>query len=166
MSDFVEISMETADKPLLLVDSDERIVRLVSRDEVARIVAGAEPGNLACLLDLQRCLASLANVIGTDNCVLSMEQIGTITGLGYGIANHWVQQKILTASIRGGDGAGKGKDRLFSWRDGFIAGVVGSLRRQRVSLDMLRKVADLLRHPAPITTTPAEHRVPTETIDA
>lgn len=166
MTQYQDLHAELTRTPLLHVDADRDIVRLIDRGEAVRIVAGASGAELAYVMDLARCLASYSRIVGTSDRIYTIDEVAAITGQGRPIVHHYDHAGIITPSVRPSEGSGRGKSRLYSYRDGFLAGVIGSLRRQRVSLDLLRRVADLLRQPAPNTPTPIEQTKNPETIEA
>jgi hypothetical protein len=133
-----------SETPLLLIDNDAGQVRLISRADGLRRMNDATGFEVASLMDLQRALESFARIVGKDDRTFEIADIGKITALGTKGADFYIREGVVTPSVRPGDGPGRGKSRLFSWRDAFIAGVVGSLRRQNVGLASLRKVSRLL----------------------
>ena len=152
MADWHDIADRLRVTPLLVVDCDRGTARLVTRAEAVTLVEQATTANLGYLMDLSRCLASYARIVGTADRTLTIDEVGSISGLGRDTVSYYAHEGVLTPSVRPSEGPGRGRVRLYSSRDGYIAGVVGSLRRQRVAMDILRRVAELLRQPADAPT--------------
>lgn len=94
------------------------------------------------LHDAARSLANFADIVGTEDRPFNLTEIGPITGgTPYSQLNLWVKEGIIIPTVR--DSGGVRKERLFDWRDAYIAGVVGSLHRQGVRLPALRETAQL-----------------------
>jgi len=146
MSDYQDLRDQLAITPILLVDADSGDVRLICREKMAERIMGAiDSSDVAVMMDLSRGLVNFARLAGRDDRDFTVADIEKITGLPYATVDSWVQKQIIVPSVQAGEGhGGRGTARLFSWRDGFVCGAMAGLRRQGVSLALLRKVARLL----------------------
>ena len=76
-----------------------------------------------------------------------MKETGTIAGVSYSQSYNWLLEDVLVPSVQPRGGTGKGRDLTFSFVDAYVAGLIGSLRRQGVPLNMLRKIQPLFLKP-------------------
>lgn len=146
MSDYQELRETLTRTPMMLVDADSGDARLLSRERASQRVMGAvESSDVAILMDLSRALENFSSLTGRDDRDFTVTDIEKITGLPYATVDSWVQKQIIVPSVQEGHGGGgRGSARRFSWGDAFAFGAMASLRRQGVSLGLLRKVARLL----------------------
>lgn len=63
-----------------------------------------------------------------------------VSGVPFFTVDYWDRSKFLRPSIAKGDGRGKGRQRMYSYRDIILLRVARELREQKVSLETLRSV--------------------------
>jgi len=106
----------------------------------------AGPFPTRAIVDLGAALEGFARLdkVGKGDREFTLGEVAKVAGMGYHLAYHYVQRGVFVPSVRlfGGSGRGDGEAR-FSWRDAFLAGVVGCLRRQGVKMELLRQVPAL-----------------------
>lgn len=145
MSDFETITRQLKSKPILLVDSDAGECRLITREQMTRRMMDATDAfEAGILMDLERGASNFAKLAGREDREFVMTDLQAITAMPYATLDGWIARGVLTPSIREGDGGGRNKERLFSWRDAFAAGALAALRRQCVAIPMLKRVSRLL----------------------
>lgn len=146
MSDYQDLREKLTKTPILLVDADSGDVRLICREKMAERIMGAiDQSDVAVMMDLSRGLINFAKLAGDEDRDFTITNIETITGLPSATIDSWIGKQIIVPSVcEGNSNGGRGSARLFSWRDGFVCGAMASLRRQGVSLQLLRKVSRLL----------------------
>jgi hypothetical protein len=71
--------------------------------------------------------------------VFSISAIARAAGVGEATIRDWLGREVLLASIR--PSQGHGTEILFSFHDAVVASIVGTLRRNGLSLDSLKMVA-------------------------
>jgi len=94
------------------------------------------------ILHAQRAFDSFAARSKTGD-QYSLTDVAAVAGVDYFTAHYWLRENIIKASVRPASGAGTGRGPLFSWTDAFCVGVIGSLRRQGLNLEISRAVSDL-----------------------
>jgi hypothetical protein len=146
MSDYQDLRDKLTKTSILLVDADSGDVRLIGRAKMAERIMGAiDSSDVAVMMDLSRGLVNFARLAGDEDRDFTIADIEKITGLPYATIDSWIAKQIIAPSVcEGSSNGGRGSARLFSWRDGFVCGVMASLRRQGVGLPLLRRVSTLL----------------------
>jgi len=98
------------------------------------------PGHVAfAVLDLQK--AYLRFEALADRESYTLPQLAMLAGVTYPTARVWTEAGVLLPTAREGNGAGSGKERLFSRADAFAARVAGTLRHAGVrNLMLLAKI--------------------------
>lgn len=141
---FELLKREFQSRPFLIADAALREVTLASRNE-ALARSNVLPGFFqSCVtMNLLQALENFSKLkpIGKKDRTFTVAEIAKITGVVYTVADHWFDKGVLTAD---GEGSTK-KERKTSWRTAFIAGMVGSLRRQGLDLETIGKAAQLIR---------------------
>jgi hypothetical protein len=143
MSHYEKIHSQLRDAPFLVADGSTAEVSLVTQKEALEIMNKAGLFNSAVIMNVGRALENFSMLVGKEDKPFSLRDIAQMTGVPNQQAYGWIESKVLVPSIRPNSGAGRGRDVLFSWADGFVAGICGALRRQGVRLEMLRKVRSL-----------------------
>lgn len=69
----------------------------------------------------------------------SVSDLAKVSGTADSTIRDWLKADILRPSIR--PQSGRGRDVLFDFRDAAIAGIVGSLRRAGMGLEVLKQVS-------------------------
>ena len=143
ISEHERLQEQLQPNPFLVADGATGDVKLVNETDALRMMAEAGLFHSQVVMNVGRGLDNFAMLTGKADRQFSLKDIATITGTPYNKAHGWLTAKIIIPSIRPADGAGRGKGPRFSWRDAFVAGICGSLRRQGVGLDVLRKISPL-----------------------
>ena len=122
--------------PFLIIDCENRRASLASKSEML-----AALGDNAFVVT--HALAGYDGLTRLSHAQreFTLNDIAKITGEPYSRVYNWVLEKVLVASIRPGQGSGPGNGPVFSFCDAVAAGIVGSLRRAGVGLEILRLVA-------------------------
>jgi len=141
MSDYERVKALLRHTPFLVADGSAGEVKLVNKAEAFRMMNETGLFHSQVIMNAGRALENFAQLTGKRDRSFNLRNIATITGTPYAMAHRWLSEGILTASIRPASGSGRGREPLFAWRDAFVAGVCGSLRRQGVRLEILRKVS-------------------------
>ena len=141
MDEYERLGELMRDQPFLVADGATAEVRLVSQKEALRLMAGAGLFQSNVIMNVEKALENFVQLVGKSGRTFSLKDIAAMTSTPYSQAYNWVAENVVVPSVRAA--SGKGTEAIFSWTDGFIAGVCGSLRRNGVRLEMLRKVAPL-----------------------
>ena len=118
-------------------------VRLADEASAFGVMCGTEA---TVILNAASALEGFASLpaVGEVDKTFGIKAISKIAGTSYQLAWHYVNEGVLMPSIRPATGKGQGDvEALFSWTDAFTAGVVGSLRRHGLKLNVLRKIQPL-----------------------
>lgn len=142
-SDFQRLRKQLRPRPFLVANGGTGEVRLLSESKAVRVMSDTGLFRSQVVMNAGKALENFAMLAGEDDRQFTLKDIATITGTPYSQAYGWLDEKVITPSIRSASGAGRGKSPLFSWRDAFVAGICGSLRRQGMGLDVLRNVSPL-----------------------
>lgn len=129
--------------PFLLIDCATHDAQLVGAKEVTLALSERTYFAMNLLRGFDQFAALTA---GQDE--FSQNDIATIAGFEYPAAYAWKKQKVLVPSIRKAQGTGYGKGAIYSYCDAFAAGVIGTLRRQNIGLEVMRKISPLLNEAA------------------
>lgn len=81
--------------------------------------------------------------LAKEQTQFSLTDISKVAGVEYHAAHFWMREGIITPSIQEAGGSGRGRGPIFSFADAFAAGIIGSMRRQGIGLDVLKRVAPL-----------------------
>ena len=147
MSDYERLKALISERPYLVADAVTGRVKLATQAQALRemIYSGEFPS--AVIAHIGRSLERFVRLrgVGKDR-TFGLRDIATIAGMDYQLTWYYVHNGVIRPSIQppGGRGNGKENRAVFSWGDAFCAGIVGSLRRQGLGLDVLRKVQPLL----------------------
>lgn len=147
MTDYQTLSEKLQGKPYLIADAVTGKVRLASQPTMLRTMVEGGEFPTALILNAGEALKRFARLrgVGEDDHEFTLKDIAAIAGLSYVSAWQYVQKGVIRPSIRdfGGPGTGDVEAR-FSWGDAFCAGIIGTLRRHRMKLDVVAKVQPLL----------------------
>ena len=147
MNDYQKLSAMLNGKPYLIANGATRKVRLANRATMFRAMTeeGEFPSSL--IMDAGEGLKRFARLrgVGEADREFTLKDIAAIAGMSYHLTYHYVSQGVLRPSVRdfGGPGNGEDNQAKFTWTDAFCGGIVGSLRRHGLGLDVLRKVQPL-----------------------
>jgi DNA-binding transcriptional MerR regulator len=75
----------------------------------------------------------------------SLTDIAKIAGVEYHAAHAWMREGLVPASIRSAQGAGRGRNPIFSIGDALTAGIIGTCRRHGLSLEHLKLISPLFQ---------------------
>jgi len=146
MSEYLELRKRLESKPYLMTDVLSGDVRLISEGEALRLMMDSDPiQQTRATTNARSGLEGFANLVGKDDRPFSLKEVAEVAGMSYHLAYNYVQRGIFTPSVRPFDGSGlQGeKEGRFSWRDCYVAGIVGSFRRLGVKPDLLAKIPPL-----------------------
>ena len=131
-------------EPYLVVDAVTGEARLVNQATAFQLMIQAGPFPKQAILDARGALEGFATKTpaGKTDRELTMRQIAEIAGVTYqtGYA-HVRKHGVLPPPVRpfvGRGGRGEVEAR-FDWMSGFVAGLLGTLKRQGVSLQVLAR---------------------------
>ncbi len=146
MTEYEKLSKLLEPKPYVMADGATGKVRLT--DQAAAFRSLCERGEFPSVVTLNagEALKRFARLRGADTSrrEFTLRDIAAIMGLSYLSAWQWVDKGVITPSVRPATGKGRGEvEARFSWTDAFVAGIIGSLRRHGLGLDVLRKVQPL-----------------------
>jgi hypothetical protein len=141
MSDYGRLKKRLANKPYLVASALSGDVELVTEAEALRLMADSDPFPTDLIMNLAGALEGFARKVGKDDRQFALKHIAGFAGLKYIVAYDYVQRGIFNPSIRQFGGPGQGEvEARFSWADGFIAGLIGSLRRHRLPMSSFENV--------------------------
>jgi hypothetical protein len=109
------------------------------------------------IVDLRRAMQNFTQLVGSEDRTFSLMQIAQATGMPYQKAWKWLSDGLIVATID--PAGGHGKERVFSFLDGFIACVLVNLRQNGTAMHLLPKVAQLLRSLEPPQTNGEPNKV-------
>ena len=127
----------------IVADGSTAEVALVNEGRVFRLMNKSGPFPSQVIVDAAKALQNFVRLTGDTDREFTLQEIATVAGVPYSQAYNWLMEGVIVPSVRGRNGSGRGKDILFSWQDAYVAGLLGSLRRQGVGLDVLRKVSQI-----------------------
>ena len=148
MTQYEELKSKLTDKPYLVADVVTQKVRLVNQTTAFDLMAKSGSFPTHAIVNLRGALEGFAklNGVGKVDREFSLREVAGAAGMSY--HNFYItyyKSGIVTPSVRdfGGSGQGEQCEAKFNWRDAFVAGTVGTLRRQGLSMDVLKKVPKL-----------------------
>jgi hypothetical protein len=148
MSEYDELKSKLTATPYVVADVLKKTVRLVDEPTAFKLLTEKADFPTHAIVNLRGALEGFAKLkgVGKSDREFRLKDVAQIAGMSY--HNFYItyfQGGIVTPSIRdfGGSGQGETCEAVFSWRDAFTAGVVGTLRRQGLPIDVLRKVPAL-----------------------
>jgi len=143
MTQYESLREQLQATPFLVADGATGDVKLIAEKDALRLMADSGLFGSKVDMHVRRALENFALLTGKDERAFALRDLATNMGIPYHNAYGWLEEKIVTPSIRPASGSGRGKGPLFSWADAFIAGVCASLRRQGLRLEVLRQVSTL-----------------------
>ncbi len=148
MSDYEKLKDRLRITSYLVADAQSGRVELVGQVQAFEIMAEQGPFPIEAIIDARKALEHFSRLenVGKKDREFTLREIGKIAGMNYPLAYNYFQRGIFTPSARPFRGKGRGEDHegRFSWSDAFIAGIVGSLRRNGLRPGILTKVPALL----------------------
>jgi hypothetical protein len=146
MTDY-ELLMECLSRtPFLRVDADEQTADLIAQtDALQTMISPREFGPLI-LFDLATALKRFSAVrsVGTKDRHFSATEVATIVGIDRTQFFRWCDMGLAVASIPAAIVRQRKSERKFTYRDAFLNGVLGSMRRAGAGLNLLRVIAKTL----------------------
>ncbi len=137
---FERLEARLEETPFLLVNVASGKAQLANSDEMLAVL-----GNADCLvINAANALAGLRRMAKSKS-EFTITEIAKIAGVEYPAAHAWMRDGIVPASIRPPQGAGRGRQPIFSVGDALTAGIVGTCRRRGVSLEHLKLVSPLFQ---------------------
>ena len=146
MTDYERIKRKLSKTPYLIADGSSGEVRLVTEAAALKALISGDKFPSACIMNAQEALKKFVKLdgVGIDG-EFGLREIAKIAGMLYVTAYLWTGKGVFVPSVHpfiGRQGRGECEAR-FSWADAFVAGVVGSLRRNGIGPEMLKKVRPL-----------------------
>ncbi len=146
MTDYQRIKQTLKKKPFIIADGSSGEVRLVTEAEALKALMEGGEFPSACILNAFEALKRFSKLrdVGEEG-KFSLKDISKIAGMGYVNCYQWYEQGVFVPSVKPFRGKGRGKEHeaIFSWADAFVAGLVGSLRRNGLRPGVLKKVRQL-----------------------
>jgi len=138
----------------LIVDVHRGIIDVVEGEDVLRFLRGDKRAPV--VMDITQAWEGFVRSVGDDfSRTFSVKDIAYFAGLTRGMTDFWIREGVLPPSVS--PRRGSGHPREWSYQDGFFAGVLGCLARQRVPIAMLKAiVGELARVRAKTANTPKE----------
>ncbi len=129
--------------PWLVADGTTGTVSLVDRAQAFKLMndAGMFPSRV--MMNAEQAFRNFASLAGKADRSFRLQDLTPIAAVPYHRLYEWMADGVVTPTVRGQQGSGRGKNVLFGWADAFCVGLVGSLRRNGVRLDTLRRVQPL-----------------------
>ncbi|MBN1851802.1 MAG: hypothetical protein JW829_03730 [Pirellulales bacterium] len=147
MSDYKDLRNRLESTPCLVADLQSGQVELANQAKASIAMATQGPFPTKIVINVGQALETFSRLqnIGKDDREFTLREISEIAGMSYHLAYYYVKQGIFVPSVRKfrGKGRGAAHEGRFSWSDAFVAGVVGSLRRQGLRSEVLAKVPPL-----------------------
>jgi hypothetical protein len=143
MLHYTKLREHLRDTPYLVADGAEGKIRLTNRAGSLTAMVEAEPFHSQVVMNIGRSLSRFAKITGKADREFNLKQIAEVAGVDYATSYLWMRGGVLRASIRPASGSGR-RGSIFSWSDAFSAGICGSLRRQGLGFDTLKKVSPLI----------------------
>lgn len=140
MTTYERLEKRLAGEPYLVVDAITGEARLVNQAGAFRLMMEAGPFPKQSILDARGSLEGFASKTpaGRDDREFGMGEIAQIAGLQYHTAYWHVRKGVLPPPIRPFCGRGTGRVEVrFTWTAAFVAGLLGTLKRQGVGLEVL-----------------------------
>ena len=143
MTEYERLSKRLTREPYLVVDAVTGQARLADQVTTFRLMILAGPFPKQAILDAQGTLEGFANrtPAGKTDREFSMGEIAQIAGLRYHTAYKHVSEGVLPPPVRpfvGRGGRGSVEAR-FDWMGAFVAGLLGTLKRQGLPLEVLSR---------------------------
>ena len=133
--------------PYLVADGASGEVALVSESRAFRMMYESGMFPTQTITNAGQALTNFTRLTGETDRHFTLSEIKTIAGVPYSQAYNWLMEGVLEPSVRPRCGSGKGRDVIFNFADAYTAGLLGSLRRQGLPLDILRKIQPLFLKP-------------------
>lgn len=137
MTNLDRLQKRLADSPYLVLDCESGEASLAA----ANAMIGHLGGN-RFIMDAQEALNKFVGMAG-DRDEFSLKDVAATAGIDYHAAHAWMRRGVITPSIREAAGAGTGRGPVFSTTDVFAAGILGTLRRHGLELNVARSVVPL-----------------------
>lgn len=147
MSHYQRLKKQLEAKPFLVTEVLSGYVKLIDKKTMMKLKADSGPFSTRSIMDLGKGIDDFARLtgVGKKDREFTLREISKIAGVSYHAAYFYTQEELFSPSIRDFGGRGQGDLMgIFDWSDAFVAGIVGSLRRQGLKVDALRQVGPLL----------------------
>jgi hypothetical protein len=145
MTEYERLRRRLASTPFVVATLDGE-VRLVTEPSAFKLLAMAGPFPKELIMNLAKALEGYARQVGKEDRTFSMREIAAMAGMKKITAYFHYRRGVFTPSVRPFSGPGRGDEYegKFSWADGFVAGLVGAMWRNRLPEVALAKVQPLL----------------------
>lgn len=157
MTDYERLRKQLKATPYVVADGATGEVKLVGRADALRLMTEAGPFPSQLIMDAGHALEQFSRLdgVGKTDREFGLREIAQIFGMSYNMTyHHVVKRRVFLPSIRPANGSGTGDcEARFSWSDGFVAGIAGSLRRHGLKSVVLRQIQ-------PLFTTSTKKRTP------
>lgn len=153
MTDYEQLLARLREQPYLVATMDGD-VRLTTQPAILRLLVESGDFPSACVINAYEALRRFARLRGIgENRTFGSKDVAAIAGMSYMSLYEAVRGGVFTPSIRPFHGSGQGHEgeARFSWCDAFCAGLIGSLRRHRIPMDVCRRIQPLMQSNLAIT---------------
>jgi hypothetical protein len=100
----------------------------------------------ANVYDLQAMRRIFARNVGSEGRVFPSAEVAILAGISKAALHEWIHDGLVRPTVKfGGDGSGRGRERLWDYEGAFLASVAGCMRRSGVSRDVAKRVMESLR---------------------
>jgi len=110
------------------------------------VFIGKPQSPFAHIFDIAAMRRSFARNVGSENRVFQSAEVAILAGISKAALHEWIHGGIVRPTVKlGGDGSGRGKERLWDYEGAFMASVAGCMRRSGISREVVRRVMESLR---------------------
>jgi hypothetical protein len=115
---------------------------LCRRDNLLKTLPNLSP--VWAVHDAHGAWKSLLRLAGPETRQYTSHEVATASGVSLPTVSTWCLDGVIRASIKDPGGRGRGRDRVFSFEDVYIAAMVGSMRRRGVPPTPVYRMAEFL----------------------
>jgi len=146
MSDYERLQDLLRHRPFVTVNMPMGTAEFAAQGKVFKSLLRDNPLDCStATINAKSALAGFAALrgVGTEDKEFSIDDIAKIAGMERITAHNYVSRGIFRPSVSGRTGSPGGQGLRFSWRDGYVAGLVGAFRRIGLVPYLLQQVSDL-----------------------
>jgi hypothetical protein len=148
-----QLRQRLSERPFLLVDCVAKRAMLADQPQTIAALGKKQ----LFIMNLKTAFEDLGKLAGTKD-KFSLSEIARIAGCDYFTAYDWMRKGALVASIRPVSGHGR-RGAIFSFTDGVVAAIIGTLRRHGLSHDLMAAACQLLTGPQTPTKKRTDVRI-------
>lgn len=110
------------------------------------VFVGKPQAPFAHIFDLAAMRRSFRRNVGSEDRVFFGPEAATLAGISKQALSDWCKQGLVRPTVKlGGDGSGRGKERMWNYEDAFLVSVAGCMRRSGISRDVIKRIMESLR---------------------